>query len=377
MFAQAVQFPTPGTFPTTLNLTDSSYFGPWGTPIVSSPLNSDVLRNIRSLTASDFFNYPAQNAANYVINSTLGGRGYNMGMPFVNNFGIDALNPIQTALGIAAINGGLSPFASPFGVNPVSPWNSVPGLHQVSPAINYAAQSVLPTVLNQIHSGINGLHGNPFQTAFAGNPIQTALQAALIGNPLQTPLNGNPIQTALQAALIGNPFQTAFAGNPFQTAFTGNPFQANMLNPNLSAFTNPTTAFGGGFHHPAQNLETQALLQGIYGLGQVSCIDNDSEIIFECAVPGISSSNIEVAVVQNQIRVRLIPTSGQSRSTTTTTSNGSRQGTTNVGAPIYTLPVPTFCDVNKINARVENGRLLISVPRSGEYQKNITRVKVS
>lgn len=106
-------------------------------------------------------------------------------------------------------------------------------------------------------------------------------------------------------------------------------------------------------------------LFGATGVCPVSMTDNDTEVCFECVCPGVVAENLDVCVVNNEIRVRLL-----SGSTKTKTTSGSK------GALICCFALPNFCDASKCTAKVENGCLLITCPRTAEYIKNITRVKV-
>lgn len=105
----------------------------------------------------------------------------------------------------------------------------------------------------------------------------------------------------------------------------------------------------------------------------INFIDNDTEVCFECALPGLSSKDIDICVLNGEIRVRVISgIHGSSR-----TSNSRTTSTTAVRTPLCCMPLPSFCDAAKCTAKVEQGRLLITCPRTAEYVKNITRVKVS
>ncbi|HUA22296.1 MAG TPA: hypothetical protein VMB25_26305 [Bryobacteraceae bacterium] len=165
------------------------------------------------------------------------------------------LYPLAAALGMSAISPGAQfaqtgqPFAGPQGLGP----------QQLQAAAILAAQAA-----------------NPIGISPWANPLQNALQAALIANPLIAAALQNPFLSAgIQNPLLGagqyNPFQSALLGNPAYGAGPGNPFvgaiQSHLLNPLIH---NPWASGLAGYqqqspYSPIGHIGTQFGQPGLYG----------------------------------------------------------------------------------------------------------------
>lgn len=184
------------------------------------------------------------------------------------------------------------------------------------------------------------------------------------------------------AGLLGgfNPVYNGLFNTPVTTALGGYTGDVTSSYP-----WNVLTSFGGSWPHTGGYLPyaggnlmstgfgsgvngqwgKTVIPQGIWGISAISIVDNDTDLSYEFFVPGLTSANLDVSVVQNEIRVRMMHVKG------TTTQDGK-------GTLICRLPVPNFVEISKITARVHtDGHVSITVPRGSEFTKLIKKVKVS
>ncbi len=196
-------------------------------------------------------------------------------------------------------------------------------------------------------------------SGFAGWNPQQGIANVLLQNELLNRIqsicaadfyNQRPVQYPVNAGLDYN------HSSPFHTQAVGGHSidQSPLAQALLQMFAQPY----GGLNTPASQANT---------CGPVSCIDNDTEVCFECDCPGLTARDLDICIVQNEIHIRLV-------TGTTPKSNGNRASGRCV--PLFNLPLPSFCDPSKCSAKVEHGRLAITCPRTADYVKNITRVKV-
>jgi HSP20 family molecular chaperone IbpA len=249
--------------------------------------------------------------------------------------------------------------------------------------ITMFAQSIQYPTQNCTYATSFNPVGQGYRASWNGQPI---VSSALLHNELLNKINSI---CAADFCGLNNQQSTPFAVN------NGYGLQNGLAYNVHPSILNHAFNFGPlGLNNvaPVQHLNAIQQLYGPQGFGavqgltdaqacgmisNVSVIDNDTEVCFECACPGLTAKNIDVCIVHNEIRVRLI--SGSHTTTTKATGSRTTVGSASTGTclPLCTLPLPSFCDANKCSARVEHGRLLITCPRTAEYVKNITRVKVS
>jgi len=200
----------------------------------------------------------------------------------------------------------------------------------------------------------------PNQTSgFAGWNTQQGIANVLLQNELLNRIqsicaadfyNQAPVQYPVNAGLSYN------YSSPFHTQSVGGHSldQVSIAQALLQMFAQPY----GGLNTFVAQANT---------CGPVSCIDSDTEVSFECDCPGLTASNLDICIVQNEIHIRLL--TGTTPKTSSSRSSGR-------SVPLFNLPLPSFCDPSKCTAKVEHGRLVITCPRTADYVKNITRVKV-
>lgn len=234
------------------------------------------------------------------------------------------------------------------------------------------------TAFNPAESGILGWNGQPVITnAILQNELMGRINSIGSGDffgitnqlPVHYAINNglSLVQPTLGLGGLGYnnlaPWMLGYGMHPISALHAGQLGGYGLNATNQFGGTN--YGFGGfGNHGIAGN-----------GFGLIAVIDNDTEVVFELALPGVTAAQVDVNVVNGEIRVRLA--NGTSAARTTAGSRTSGSATSSRSMPAYSLPLPSFSDANKVTAKVVQGRLTITCPRTAEYVKNITRVKVS
>jgi|GEM_PF-3679709 len=220
------------------------------------------------------------------------------------------------------------------------------------------AQPVISSAIlqNELLGRINSLGAGDFFGITNQYPGNCAVNSGLAVNHLHPGITTNGLGLGSFGLNGFSPVAAAYGVNPHNGLHAGLAAQSGFL---------PVNQFGGN---------SGSYAHATSGCGLLGVIDNDTEIVFELALPGVSASHVDVCVVNSEIRVRL--TNGSATTSKTAGSRATGSNTT-TRTPVCCLTLPCFCDASKVTAKVEQGRLTITCPRTAEYVKNITRVKVS
>ena len=268
---------------------------------------------------------------------------------------------VWPTMGISPIHGWNSNYpytGSPYtemGISPVHGWNSnshYTGSPYSEMNPNFVKEmGMFPAMKNQIGCGVSGIV--PTQQMYAHD----LFNANKLG---VSPLNSMMDITGLLPHQLAGIYSQI---SPLDVIFNhiGKPVSQNwaQLSGNLTQMpTIDPRMVGGNF---PINVPVGTQSSAVPPASNVRYIDNDSETIIDCFLPGINTELTEVVSIGNEIRIRGI----HQNATTGTLS----------GQTFLSLPLPQLGDGSKLKAQAINDFLRITVPTAANITSKMQKVR--